>query len=463
MAAPFHRRRQAAAPMEGLPLIALAPAAFGAMLAHAGEAEARDRLLDDAPDGSRRVQDASLAADVEAARTQGRALLQQGKVVEALQQYNQALARDPDSVETLNAIAVCYDRMGKFETSRTYYETALGIDPRSALLLNNYGYSLYLQGERAEAARFLGLAIATGDQDVQATALRILAKIEADNRRAPVPRAMMPDVLQASAPVPVAALSGPQIVRTSDHEVRLVLAVEKAPDAPRRAPRNAAPRPDAPMPVAPAILAETLGDRVAAVLPVAALSAEDDRRIADAEAAAIRRDAMAAAAQAQAQAHAAAAAATAAVPAAMQAMIDLALGARPAPAVVSGEKDPLFRAPRPVRLEEQDPAWNNYQLLVLAPRPGGKRESDEARAAEALLVTAAGLPPVRRQPALATPAVRPSTEPLARKRSYERPFDSDDERLNAFAARVQAEADAEPDVAEKIARLEALIARVSAA
>jgi hypothetical protein len=51
------------------------------------------------------------------------------------------------------------------------------------------------------------------------------------------------------------------------------------------------------------------------------------------------------------------------------------------------------------------------------------------------------------------------------RRSFDQAFESDDSRLNEFAGRVQGTdtADEELTVAEKVARLEALIARVRAA
>jgi hypothetical protein len=61
--------------------------------------------------------------------------------------YRQVLAREPNDIDAMNGMAVCYDRLGQFEVSRAYYEAALGMQPQSPMLLNNYGYSLFLQGD----------------------------------------------------------------------------------------------------------------------------------------------------------------------------------------------------------------------------------------------------------------------------------------------------------------------------
>lgn len=438
--------------------------ALGALLAGAGAAQAGDipsTSLADNPGAAVSYQDALDA---------GRAQLKAGRVLEALQAYTQALSRSPDSIEALNAVAVCYDRMGKFDTSRTFYETALGIDPQSPLLLNNYGYSLYLQGERTQATRFLALAVATGDAGVQATALRILAKIEAEGRSAPArgPAAISaaPVMQQATAQVPQPVQGQQQIVRTSAHEVRLVMADA----APRAATKRLQPavasamQPSAPQrAIAPAILAEALGPAAAAILPVVALSADDDRRIAEAEATAIRHEAIAAAVQAQRQAQALSASQTAAVPAMMQAMVDLALGARPSPvaAVLPAE---VFAPSRPAFPAATDPDWDLHQLLVAVAAPASSTARSKRAVPNAQVAATVPQRPDLRLAALTT---LPAAEPITRKRAFEQPFASDDARLNGFAERLHGEGGAgtgeAPAISEQVARLEALMARAAGA
>lgn len=438
---------------------ALVPVALGALFAHAGAAEAGTGV------GGKSGLNAGAKATVslQDALAAGRSQLEAGRVVEALQAYHQALSQAPESIEALNAVAVCYDRLGKFDSSRTYYEMALGIDPQSPLLLNNYGYSLYLQGDRAEAMRFLALAVATGEADVQATALRVLAKMEAESRAdGPTRAAAVPAVQQATAEMPSPAGTA-QIVRTSAHEVRLVLAdVPPSASSPSAARRLPLARPAvAPMPIAPAILADALGPSAAAILPVAAFSADDDRMIAQAEAAAIRREAVAAAIQAQREAQVLSAAPSAAVPAMMQAMLDLALGARAVPASATSIPGDIFAPKRPGLPGASDPEWAQHQLLVATKAPAaGQVRNARTAAARGLLV--AGLSPTAPELKTALQTPLPAAEPITRKRAFEQPFASDDQRLNSFAGRMQGVEEA-PALDEQVARLQALIARTAEA
>ncbi len=395
--------------------LALAPVALGALLAPAA-VDARTTAVD----GMRAIEPAEQAETLDATLAQGRALLTQGQVVLALQQYSRAMAMAPESVEAMNGAAVCYDRMGRFESARTLYEMALGLEPQSGLLLNNYGYSLYLQGDKREAARFLSLAAASGDAEVSARALKILGKI--DTARQPA----APAVAQAATPEPMADPA--RIVRTSDHELRLVLADPQKP-APARQ-REATTR-----------LAAVLGsDLAAAIVPVGGLSKADDRRIALAEAQAIRADAAEAAEAARAQV----------VPGLLMAANDLGLG--PRVGALPADAADVFAPARPDALATDSPDWNRFQLLMVAKADGPAPHRPGTGAA----VIAAGLVP---QPRRLAATARPELEPEARL--FTRPFESDDARLNGLANRLHADS-GEPDVAEKIARLEALIERMQA-
>ena len=157
----------------------------------------------------------------------GRGLLVLGDVPAALAAFRQAMLADPQSTGALNGIAVCYDRLGRYDISRSYYEAALAIDPNSAVILNNFGYSLYLQGDIETAITHLIAARDADDADVSAASRRTLAMIAAQPHNAEAD----PSATVQVQPAPVAA----RIERTSGSEVRLVFG-----DAPL--PRTAAPR-----------------------------------------------------------------------------------------------------------------------------------------------------------------------------------------------------------------------------
>lgn len=75
-----------------------------------------------------------------------------GNVALALEGFRKALREDPASVDALNGVAACYDRMGRFDLSRRYYEQALALAPGDARLYANLATSLDMQGRRDEAA-----------------------------------------------------------------------------------------------------------------------------------------------------------------------------------------------------------------------------------------------------------------------------------------------------------------------
>lgn len=409
----------------GLPIGALAPLAFGAALAAAGSADARIGKVDDI----RTVgPDPSAAATAEAARAQGKSLLAQNKLPEALQSFRQALLQDPDSAEALNGMAVCYDRLGRFEDSRTHYEMALGIDPTSPVLLNNYGLSLFLQGKGEEAVRFLSLAAASGDPLVQAASLRTLARIE--QQRHPNTAVANPARMDDGA-------GEARIVRTSAHEQRLVL------DTPAKGRQQQATA---------AIAPET----AIATAAIGTLTRREETRIAAVEMAAIANEhAVIEAARAEAMAAAEAAAMELALPAAMR-ETQLVSASLQMDAAAAIPHSIAFETPR-------HSEWWANQLLDInrSSHPDERRGYDRQQAHLALLATGLVVPrPALRQQAPA--ATDPAAGPGVRKREFAHPFASDNSRLNDFAERLHGHEIIETaaEIASRIASLEALIERV---
>ncbi len=118
----------------------------------------------------------------------GRSLLSLGDVTGALAAFRQAVLESPQSIDALNGLAVCYDRLGNYEMSRSYYDAALAVDAGSPLVLNNLGYSLYLQGQLQAAIPVLQRAMVSADPAIGATSQRVLtliaAKLRDNNARA---------------------------------------------------------------------------------------------------------------------------------------------------------------------------------------------------------------------------------------------------------------------------------------
>ena len=153
---------------------ALRGAALGFVLLDAALVQARSGPLD----GIRAVSSATPDTSGDA-QALGRTRLAADDVAGALGAFRQALAQNPQSADALNGIGVCYDRLGQFGLSRTYYELALVAAPGSPMVLNNLGYSLYLQGELQAARVPLNQAAASSDTLASAAARHTLALIAA--------------------------------------------------------------------------------------------------------------------------------------------------------------------------------------------------------------------------------------------------------------------------------------------
>lgn len=115
-----------------------------------------------------------------------------GNVALALEGFRKAQRDDPNSTDALLGIAACYDRMGRFELSRRYYESALAIAPADPALLEALARSLDGQGRPADAAEVR--------QEIAD-----LRPVNAPVFRPPAPIAVAAVPVQKAAPVGAAA------------------------------------------------------------------------------------------------------------------------------------------------------------------------------------------------------------------------------------------------------------------
>ena len=84
----------------------------------------------------------------------------------ALEVLQIAAARAPADARVLNAQAVVYDKLGRFDLSARYYARALAADPGSAIVAHNMAYSARLSGR---AGPDNGPLLAGGSPDAAAT------------------------------------------------------------------------------------------------------------------------------------------------------------------------------------------------------------------------------------------------------------------------------------------------------
>jgi Flp pilus assembly protein TadD len=77
---------------------------------------------------------------------EGRAMLQEGRLNDAIAALSRATSLDPRLKEAHNLLAVAYDRKGLHERARESFERAIDLGESDAQALNNLGWSLYLNG-----------------------------------------------------------------------------------------------------------------------------------------------------------------------------------------------------------------------------------------------------------------------------------------------------------------------------
>jgi tetratricopeptide (TPR) repeat protein len=75
----------------------------------------------------------------------------------AIAAFRRSLDLKPDDINTLSSLALTLDGLHRYQESDSLYERALKVDPRSHLVMNNYGYSLAERGLQLERALQMSL------------------------------------------------------------------------------------------------------------------------------------------------------------------------------------------------------------------------------------------------------------------------------------------------------------------
>jgi tetratricopeptide (TPR) repeat protein len=75
----------------------------------------------------------------------------------AIAALRRSLDLKPDDINTLSTLALTLDGLHRYQESDSLYERALKVDPRSHLVMNNYGYSLADRGLQLERALQMSL------------------------------------------------------------------------------------------------------------------------------------------------------------------------------------------------------------------------------------------------------------------------------------------------------------------
>jgi hypothetical protein len=144
---------------------------------------------------------------------EARAQFALGNVALALEGFRKAMREDPGSIDAAVGMAGCYVRMGRYDLSQRYYETALAIDPRNGDALADLAASFDVQGKTAEAAEVRSeLALLTAPAGTAAATTLVLPQAEGAARTpALVPPADGPQRVEIAQAATATTIATPAI------------------------------------------------------------------------------------------------------------------------------------------------------------------------------------------------------------------------------------------------------------
>jgi hypothetical protein len=229
--------------------IALRVSIIGLVVATSGCMSSAKRTA--LPEGTRFTA-ATDASSVAAAR-----LLADGNYGLAIEMYRRILVSTPDDPAAVEGLALCYDRLRRYDLSDVYFQKALALAPRNDAYYRAYAASLTAQG-RSDAAALLDVDMRT----MLASASATPAAPQPPVLPVAPPPIVAPALASAAAvpvvPAPVAA-AGPRLEQLAPGVVHLILPPE------RSAGRTTIP--------APSLVPAPIPSRVAAPKPIAATPA----------------------------------------------------------------------------------------------------------------------------------------------------------------------------------------------
>ena len=97
----------------------------------------------------------------------GRALLEEGRLNEAIAELSRAASLDPKLSQAHSLLAVAYDQKGLHDRAKESYARAVDVNERDPEALNNLGYSLYLNGNYRAAVDKLKRAAKLAPSDAR--------------------------------------------------------------------------------------------------------------------------------------------------------------------------------------------------------------------------------------------------------------------------------------------------------
>ncbi len=97
----------------------------------------------------------------------GKAKLAAGKLTDAVDLLQRAVAADGKEWRTRSALGLAYDRLGDYDSADGSYKAALALAPDNASILNNYGMSRAMANDLDGARTLLARAVMLPNADVR--------------------------------------------------------------------------------------------------------------------------------------------------------------------------------------------------------------------------------------------------------------------------------------------------------
>ena len=126
------------------------------------------------------------ASRVNAQLDLARGYLEQGNMERARTSLNKALEIDSRSVEAHVLLGVLNAAESEWGVAEQHFKTALSIEPKDAMALNNYGSFLYSRGRYEEAVRYLAVLVQDTDYRARSQAYENLglAQLKVNEKKA---------------------------------------------------------------------------------------------------------------------------------------------------------------------------------------------------------------------------------------------------------------------------------------
>lgn len=140
-----------------------------------------------------------------------RGYLEQGNMERARTSLNKALQIDPRSVETHVLLGVLNAAESEWGVAEKHFKTALQLDPKNPMALNNYGSYLYSRGRYEESVHYLRLLVQDTDYRARSQAYENLGLAELRINDVEGARESFSRALQLSFTQPTANLELAQI------------------------------------------------------------------------------------------------------------------------------------------------------------------------------------------------------------------------------------------------------------